>query len=245
MPEENPNVISLQDRGPIVLTSIDLWDEGQLGAGQLIFRNRYEKLEDVKTAIEGVLSNNSPIAQETEVEKEKKSLPVLSLNRFESTNAHGLRKYDPADPYPTKSRWLVHFLLRFNFGSTDFAYVDLGINWEPLRYMDGSFNPNYPLGADREVGATIQLKDLKILRVCGITVDDAVKLVESFSLTDPKNLEIIDTTVEISEEQLEALKTPEDAYVLTVNVNGDQRVLTHKGRILTCTHIAGVTDKDE
>lgn len=236
------NVIAFQDRGPTVLTSIDLWDEGQLGAGQTIYRARYETLEAVKKAIEDVLTQ-SPIKQAEEGKENE--LPVLSLNRFESTNAHGLRKYDPADPYPTKSRWLVHFLLRFNFGSTDFAYVDLGINWEPLRYKDGSFNPNYPLGEGRTVGQTIQLKDLKILRVCGITVDDAVKLVESFSLDDPKNLEIIDTTVEISEEQLEALKTPDDAYVLTVNVNGEQRVLTHKGRILTCTHIAGVTDKNE
>lgn len=234
------NVIAFQDRGPTVLTSIDLWDEGQLGAGQTIYRARYESLTDVQAAITSVLTEGSPIQQAEE--GQENTLPILSVNRFQNTNVHGLRKYDLADPYPTKSRWLVHFLLRFNFGSSDFAYIDLGLNWEPLRYKDGSFNPNYPLGEGRNIGDTIELKDLKILRVCGITVDDALILVNSFGMTDPKNLEITDTTVEISDEQLEALVVPEDAYILTQTVNGQRRILTYKGQILTCKKSAIATE---
>ena len=225
-------VIALQDRGPSILTSIDLYDEGQLGAGQTIFRNRYESMDEVKQAITDVLAK-SPIVEPDEEGKTK--IPILSINRFKSNNVHGLRKYDLADPYPEKSRWLVHFLLRFNFGSSDFCYVDLGLNWAPLRYADGTFNPDYPLG-EYTPGQTFKLEDLKILRVCMCTVDDAVKLVESFKLKDPKALEIIDPSAGISAEQLDALElSSEDARVLTMKVNGEERILTYKNQILTFT----------
>lgn len=216
-------VITLQDRGQCVLTSIDLFDEGQLGAGQTIFRGRYESMADVKQAISDVLTH-SP------VDKEGEAKSPLSVNRFNSNNVHGLKQYDIHDLYPNKSRWLVHFLLRFNFGQSDFCYIDLGLNWQPLKYANGMYNPNYPMG-DYEFGHIFNITDMKILRVCMCTLDDAVELVKDFGLTDPKALEVIDATDRLTQEQIDALKS--DDPLTTVCINGEEVILTINGEIVT------------
>ena len=216
-------VIKLQDRGQCVLTSIDLFDEGQLGAGQTIFRARYETLGEIKQAISDVLQN-SPIDEDGQAKS------PLSVNRFNSNNVHGLREYDIHDLYPNKSRWLVHFLLRFNFGQTDFCYIDLGLNWQPLKYFNGEYNPNYPLG-DYTFGQVIKLEDLKILRVCMCTIDDAIELIKEFNLSDPKALEVIDPTAPISPEQIENIKS--DDPLLVTLINGEDTILTINGEIAT------------
>ena len=220
---ESGTIVTLKDRGQNVLTSIDLFDEGVLGAGQTIFRARYNTIEEVKDAISAVLTK-SPI------EEEGKATSVLSVNRFKTNNVHGLRNYYPGDLYPEKSRWLVHFLLRFNFGSNDFCYIDLGLNWAPFRLANGKLNPDYPLG-NYKFGQIFNITDLKILRVCMCTVDDAVELIKDLGLTDPTALEIVDVTAGITPEQLDNLET--EGSVMAVNIHGEEQVLVKDNDILT------------
>ena len=217
-------VVNLIDRGQQILRKIDLYDENQLGAGQLTYTGSYEKMEELMAAINKVLEN-SPI------EEEGKASSPLSVNRFHSNNNWGKRDFVLGDLFPLKSRYLVHFLLNFDFGN-DFCLIDLGINWAPLFLSSGQLNPQYPLG-EHNIGDKIKLSDLKILKTTMCTLDDAVELLKDFNLSDPKNLEVTDLTQGISNEQLEAINLPENKAVVTIKINGEDVILVNGTDILS------------
>lgn len=125
---------------------------------------------------------------------------------------------------------MVHFLLRFNFGSSDFCYVDLGLNWQPLYYANGHMNPDYPLGPGREFGQIFSLSDMKILRVCMCTLPDAMKLVEDFGLVDPDANELVDPTDRVTNDQVDYMD--DDITVLSTERYGETRILTNKDMVL-------------
>lgn len=224
MEDLEPIIVNLQDRGQQVLLGIELYDESILGAGQLTYNGRYKDISEVKSAIEKVLEN-SPI------EEEGKAKSPLSVNRFNSNNAWGYREHNIVDPYPNRSRYLVHFVLNFDFGN-DYCMIDLGINWAPFQLANGDLNSDYPLG-ERKFGDKINLEDLKILRVTLCTVDDAEILVKELGLKDPRNLEVVDVTKEITQDQLDALETEEDELLLTTKIAGEDYILVNKNKILS------------
>lgn len=221
-----PIIVNLQDRGQQIIRYIDLFTEDVLGAGQLTAKGRYYSLGDLKTGIEDVLKN-SPI------EKDGEATTPLSVNRFNSNNNWGKREQREGDLYPNKSRYLVHFVLDFDFGN-DFCFIDLGINWAPFQLASGELNPDYPLG-ERNFGDKVAVSDLKILKTTMITLDDAEIILKELGLSDPRNEEIVDVTQEITDKQLEELEVEEDGRVLTASINGNEYVLTHQNKVLTTT----------
>ena len=223
--EATGTIVNLIDRGQQIVQHVDLYSEFTMGAGQLACDGRFASVKEAKTTIDSILEH-SPI------EPEGKASSPLSVNRFASNYPWGKPEPEPGDPYPTKASHMVLFGLNFDFGN-DFCYIDLGIKWPPYRLASGAVNPDYPLGKYKE-GDKITTKDLKILRVTMCTLDDAEILVKDLELTDPRNLEIIDATRDISDEQLEALELEsEDEKVATAPINGQETILVKGNTILT------------
>lgn len=210
--------VNLKDRGPQVVKFVDLLDEGQYGAGEVEFRGRYETMDDLKSAIEEVLSV-SPI-------EDPKNPPTnpLSFHRFDAKNKWGKRMpIHPLDPYPFKSRWMVHFLLCFHFRD-DWCYVDIGIKWAPFFNPSGKLNPEYPLKG-HAFGDTFSLSDLSLLRVSCGSVDDALELIKDLGLNNPidQNLGSYDpSSGVVDDSQLEDI---EDT-ILSITKNGTEYLLT-------------------
>lgn len=189
--------VNLPDRGQVVIDYIDLYDEGQCGAGKLAYRGSYETLADVQAAIAEVLTK-SPI------EDPESATSVLSFGRFNSPDRHGLRENAPGDLYPFKSRWIVHFFLRFKF-LEDFCYVELGIPWAPLKnYNTGGYYEKYPLG-DYTMGQIFSVSDLSVVQLYNCTATDAYELLKEFNLTDPQGNDLTDPSLGVSPEQMEEL----------------------------------------
>lgn len=217
-------IVNLKDRGQQIVQHVDVYSENTLGAGQLACDGRFNTVKEAKAKIDEILKN-SPI------QEEGKATSALSINRFSSNHPWGHLTPEFDDPYPRKSSHIVLFRLDFSFGN-DFCNIDLGIKWAPYRLANGELNPDYPLG-EYEIGHVFSTSDLKILRVTMCTVDDAEILVQDLGLTDPRNLEVLDFTQDLTDEQLEAIKLEEGDSIATTKINGEETILVANNRILT------------
>lgn len=217
-------IVTLKDRGQQIVQHVDLYSETTLGAGQLACDGRFNTVKEAKAKIDEILQN-SPI----EAPGEAKC--ALSVNRFSTNMPYGVLTPEFGDPYPRKASHLVLFRLSFSFGQ-DFCHIDLGIKWAPYRLANGDLNPDYPLG-DFEMGQVINTSDLKILRVVMCTIDDAEILLQDLGLSDPRNLEVIDATQDMTQEQLDAIQLPDGEAIATAKVNGEETILVYENKIVT------------
>ena len=151
--------INLTHRGPQVIESIDLFDEGRYGADKLFFRGNFccntclaeqvkillggEGLDEEKLAemYPGVtiddtfkatkLGIGNPLTKAPEDGNfEKAKFPTIALNRYHIPNKKFWNNTPPSDvENPYKASAAVKFSIRVHFRD-DFAYIDFGCPWE-------------------------------------------------------------------------------------------------------------------
>ena len=183
--------INLTDRGPSVISSIDLFDECHYGADKLFFRGRFGTPEEVLTQIKIALGDTSlldmskfsgktedevktilgignPLEVETS-ETSEVTVPTIALNRYHIKDKKFWEDRVPTDiANPYKASAAVSFGLRVIF-KEDSAFIRFGAPWST--YMNEE--------TEKEVsGKTVSINDFALFNQRNISKEDSILILE-------------------------------------------------------------------
>lgn len=204
--------INLTDRGPSVISSIDLFDECQYGADKLFFRGKFGAPGDILTQIKIALGDISLLDKEQfsgksedeiktelgignplEVEKSQTAevtVPTIALNRYHIKGKKFWENVVPTDiANPYKASAAVSFGLRVIF-KEDSAFIKFGAPW--CTYM----NEETDMNAD---GSSVSINDFVLFAQRNISKEDSLLILESIleGVKVRENTTAMNTTVHV------------------------------------------------
>lgn len=204
--------INLTDRGPSVISGIDLFDECHYGADKLFFRGRFGTPDEVLTQIKIALGDTSlldmskfPDKTEEEVkiilgignplevetsETSEVTVPTIALNRYHIKDKKFWEDRVPTDiANPYKASAAVSFGLRVFF-KEDSAFIRFGAPWST--YMNEE--------TDTEVsGKSVSINDFALFNQRNISKEDSILILEGI-LKDVDvrgNISMMNTTTHV------------------------------------------------